>query len=67
MFLGMPDMKITEDESRTRGSWCIGYGNNQYFRMNFTRSGGSKFLSMIEFNILNVKGEFKRKGNKSGS
>ena len=54
-------MKITEDPHRTGGSWFIGYGNNQYFRMNFTRPRQYKFLSVIDFNIQNFKGTFRRK------
>ena len=53
---------------RTSGSIYIGYGDSRYFRIRTRspRNGCTKFLSMIDFNILDIKGTFKRKGSEAG-
>ena len=67
IILGIPELKVTESNDRTSGSWYIGYGENRYFRVGFARSPeGYKLLSGIDFNFLKLKGTFKRKPNEFG-
>ena len=52
---------------RTGGSIYVGYGDSRYFRIRTRRSrSGYKFISMVDFNILGIKGTFKRKGSEAG-
>ena len=64
-ILGIPQLKITEEGDS--GSLYVGYGDSRYFRIRTWRSRRRyKFISMIDFNILDIKGTFKRKGSEVG-
>ena len=52
---------------RTGDSWYMGFGDHRYLQITFSRHGGIKFISKVDFNIMGVQGMFKGKEGQVGS